>query len=159
MYKVQFVMEGFSWAQRHEAAERMRDLLDCLTKQNVRWLLRHPYAPPLYKSGVVYQREPPGQEDWQDIPTTLRRRNGDCEDLACWRAAELQVRKWPAIAFGRARPMLVPGQREPGTLWHIQVLHPTGVVEDPSRRLGMDARAAQEAASGWWDPLFWRRAA
>ena len=46
-----------------------------------------PY-PPLYRSGLHYEREPPGQEVWPDIPRIIEAGWGDCEDLACWRAAE-----------------------------------------------------------------------
>ena len=57
----------------------------------------------------------------------------NCEDLACWRAAELRVRYGIA-----AEPTFIwkvrPGG---GYLYHIQVLYPDGRIEDPSRRLGM----------------------
>lgn len=47
--------------------------------------------PLLYKSGVEYQREPwTDHEEFADMATVLRRGWGDCDDLAAWRAAELQ---------------------------------------------------------------------
>jgi hypothetical protein len=96
-------------------------------------LQRHPEWPDLYESGVFYQEEPAGQEDWQDAPSTLRLGNGDCEDLAAWRAAELRVR------YGiQARPSFLWRRKAGGSyLYHIQVAHPDGRTEDPSRRLGM----------------------
>ena len=87
----------------------------------------------LYDSGVRYMEEPPGQEDWQDIPTCLKMRAGDCEDLAWWRVAELRVR------YGiQAQPTFKCMQRpNGGMLYHIQVQLPDGRKEDPSRVLGM----------------------
>lgn len=70
--------------------------LDMLTEINANYLRAHPEVPSLdslLRSGKVrYVPEPPGQEEWQDIPITLRRGAGDAEDLACWRAAEQWVR-------------------------------------------------------------------
>jgi hypothetical protein len=102
-------------------------LIDCL------YLKAHPEVPPLYESGVRYEEEPIGQEDWQDIPTSLKLGVADCEDLACWRAAELTVRHGiqavPTFTW-KVRP-------NGGYLYHIQVKYPDGSIEDPSRRLGM----------------------
>jgi hypothetical protein len=57
----------------------------------------------------------------------------NCEDLACWRAAELNVRHGVAAA-----PTFVWRKRPNGAyLYHIQTIHPDGRVEDPSRALGM----------------------
>ena len=138
-----FDMDGFAWADRRRAMRRMQILLDALTKIHLDHLLYYPRTPSLYESGVVYEREPPGREDWQDILTTLRRGNGDCEDLATWRAADLLRRGIPARAFGRPRPMLIPGPYGPehGTLWHILVRRPGGRIEDPSKILGMEGSA------------------
>lgn len=57
----------------------------------------------------------------------------NCEDLACWRAAELRVR------FGvQATPTFTYKVRANGSyLYHITVRLPDGRIEDPSRRLGM----------------------
>jgi hypothetical protein len=147
-----FDMDGFAWDDRQRAGRRMQILLDALTKIHVDHLRHHPKTPALYDSGVVYEREPPGREDWQDIFTTLRRRGGDCEDLATWRAAELLVRGIPVRAFGRPRPMVIPSAcpvgaiacedgPQMGTLWHILVRLPNGRTEDPSKILGMEGAA------------------
>jgi hypothetical protein len=111
--------------------------LAALYALNVRYLETHPQAPRLYSSGVRYVREPRvcvggsclRREHWQTIPVTLERREGDCEDLASWRAAELTVRDGTP-----ARPSLEqvgPGQ------WHVVVRTHDGRREDPSARLGM----------------------
>ncbi len=103
--------------------EATQALIDGLTAVNAAWL-RHHSAPPLYSSGVTYRRER-GREHWQAIPEVLKRRTGDCEDLAAWRAAELQA------AGKKARAVLIkirPRQ------YHVVVETPAG-REDPSRRL------------------------
>lgn len=81
--------------------------------------------PPLYRSGVRYQREARvGElgERWQLPSQTYRAGVGDCEDLALWRACEVGGR---AVVVRR------------GTIWHAIVICPDGRVEDPSRKLGM----------------------
>lgn len=102
-------------------------LIDCL------YLMTHPDAPPIYQAGVHYEEEPPGREEWQDIPSTVLIGNGDCEDLATWCAAQYVVRQRL-----QARPTFVWRLRPSGAyLYHIQTTLPDGSVEDPSRVLGM----------------------
>lgn len=110
--------------------EGVQALLDGLTAINRAWL-RHHKAPQLYASGVRYKRER-GKEAWQAIPAVLRAGSGDCEDLASWRAAELQDRG------ERARAVLV--KVRPRQL-HVMVRRQNGRLEDPSRRLGMKGPA------------------
>ena len=38
--------------------------------------------PPLYASGVRYKEDPPGQENWKDIPAVLKDGHGDCLPLS-----------------------------------------------------------------------------
>ncbi len=111
----------------------LRVMLHALFLIDCEWLRRHPETPWLYESGVRYSNEPPGREDWQDWPSTLMRRNADCEDLANLRASELFVRQGI-----EAVPTFIWKRRPSGTnLYHIQVTYPNGTVEDPSRKLGM----------------------
>ena len=78
--------------------------------------------PPLYESGVRYQEDPPGKEDWKDIPAVLADGHGDCDRLAAWRTAELPDRRDPGgprdqIPVGACRihgAHRVPAQRNPG---------------------------------------------
>jgi hypothetical protein len=110
------------------------DVLRALFAINV-GQIRHRMVPPLYESGVRYAREPRGVEEWNDAVTCfvrwkLRRVGSDCEDLACWRAAELVALELDP----GARPML--RDVRPG-LKHAVVLRGDGSIEDPSRRLGM----------------------
>jgi hypothetical protein len=84
-------------------------------------------VPPVYRSGIRYEEEADGRDDWQDIPTTLALKKGDAEDLACWRAAELQeqgVMAWPTLEFDH------------GCL-HPRVRYPNGRIEDPAKMMGM----------------------
>ena len=91
--------------------------------------------PSLYGSGVRYIREDytsEHPEDWLDILETIHQGGGDCEDLACWRTAELQHAGERARVVWHRR-LIGPGQ----TLLHILVQRADGRLEDPSRILGM----------------------
>jgi hypothetical protein len=137
VFRITFVVDQFradaTEAERALAHRTLKILLAALTQIDCEYLRAYPKTPLLYASGVRYEEEPPGQEDWQDIPTCLRLGIGDCEDLACWRAAELRVRY-----NVQAAPTFIWKRRpEGGYLYHIQVRYPDGRIEDPSRRLGM----------------------
>jgi len=107
-------------------------MLDALTDIDARYLQRHPEVAPIHQAGVRYEEEPPGQEDWQDVATTLRTRTCDCDDISPWRAAELRVR------LLNARAIMKPQKKADGSsLYHILTLMPDGTVEDTSRDLGM----------------------
>lgn len=88
--------------------------------------------PAIYASGVVYRREPPPLEEWTTPEETIRRGWGDCEDLAIWRAAELQE-------SGEDPDAIVAIKRSAGAVWHAQVRRGSGEIEDPSLKLGMKA--------------------
>lgn len=109
--------------------ERLLIILDALVKLNLLEMSKHRY-PPLYKSGVVYRREPRDYgrfERWQTIEDLIEKGYGDCEDLASARTAELRLKGI------RARPWL----KKRNTTWHVVVRYPDGRIEDPSRILGM----------------------
>lgn len=106
-------------------------LMEALTQINVTWIKSHPDTPPLYEAGIVYEAEPPGQEVWQDVPTLIERRKGDCEDLACYRAAELRA------AGINVRPYIKWRKEGDGYVYHAVLMWPDGRVEDPSLALGM----------------------
>lgn len=62
----------------------------------------------------------------------------NCEDLACWRVAELQLGLGtPSGQPVEAHASYVSQETPQGTLYHIQVTHPDGRVEDPCVFLGM----------------------
>lgn len=114
--------------------------LEGLTAYNAAWLRAHPSAPPLYASGVRYQREEVGRESWQTLPDLFESLRGDCEDLAAARAAELQVTGEDPDARAVARHV------RPG-LWHIVVERGDGTTEDPSKALGMGRKAPEMAGT------------
>jgi len=103
----------------------LRLALGLLTAMNVRIMTWQP-LPELYKSGVRYSREP-GTEAWLSATDVLSHKRADCEDLACYRAAELRVRGERATA--------IPIRWAHG--WHIVVRRANGELEDPSVELGM----------------------
>jgi hypothetical protein len=110
-------------------------LLECLTLLDQHYLYENPHTPSLYTSGVRYQMEPQGVEEWLTIPELLSRKVGDCEDLACWLAAEYRIKGYNAVAFAARVP-----NRGPKPLYHVRVrLHNGREIEDPSRALGMPA--------------------
>jgi len=108
--------------------------------------------PPLYASGVRYQEDPPGKENWRDCFAILAYvaatgRGVDCDQLICWRVAELRsagiaaepVIKWQHIPAAVAR-RLYPTMKIPDDgLWmiHCCVRFPDGSIEDTSKNLGM----------------------
>lgn len=92
--------------------------------------------PALYDSGVRYKREPRGSERWLTPSVVLLKGEGDCEDLAAYRAAELRV----TGEDPGARAVVV---RSGDRTWHAVVDRTEGEhaaydeFEDPSAALGM----------------------
>ncbi len=102
--------------------------------------------PRLYRSGIRYRKEPRGVDKWRTARWILRSRWADCEDLAAYRAAELQQDgiNAKAICWKSGRGKV-----------HCAVQLPSGKIEDPSRALGMKAsrgngRPQWETAGAWW---------
>jgi len=140
--RITFVIDVFKGIKGGEVAQAVANrtlqlMLSALTMINVDFLKVNPSCPRLYDLGVRYEIEPAGREDWQDIPTTIRRKTGDCEDLSSHLAAELQVKDgiaaWPTFTW-RMRP-------SGAYLYHVLTRYPDGRIEDPSRRLGMGRNA------------------
>ena len=103
---------------------------EALTLTNVSHLRYNPRCPSIYASGVVYQEEG-SPEIWRDIPTIRQDGWGDCDDLACWLAAEMRVK------HGIRAVVTLQRQRQPG-LWHAVVRDiDSGRTHDPSIALGM----------------------
>lgn len=136
-YDITFALGLFNYDRDpEESIVALRALADALMQIDINYLRRHPNVPLLYRSGVRYEAEKNGMERWQDISTTLQKQKGDCEDLACWRAAELNVRMGIA-----AFPNVYVTQRLPDgrRLYHVTVVvEPNGAIEDPSAILGMN---------------------
>jgi hypothetical protein len=134
VYAPHFHLRAFDTLTEPARIDALAHLLEALTMVNCAWLREHAARTPwLYQSGIRYQEEPPGRDDWQDIPETMRRGDGDCEDLACWRLAELRVR-----AFEDAKPFIKCTVSTPRhVVYHVAVRRSDGRLEDPSRVLGM----------------------
>lgn len=143
MYAPHFVLRSFSTLSDEAKIPVLLHLLEALIAANVAHLLEHPTTPWLYDTnvtyrgrlfrGVVYVAEPDMRDDWQDIPETIERGEGDCEDLASWRIAELRVRSGEA-----AIPTIKSAVVGKLTVFHVAVQRPDGQLEDPSRVLGMN---------------------
>jgi len=131
MYSPTYELACFSTVTHEEKLDILKMMLEALIYANVLYLQHCPETPPLYAAGVPYVVEPPGRDNWQDIPRTLAIREADCEDLACYRIAELRVRGENAL------PHVTSKKIGTFTLFHIQVMRGDGTVEDPSRILGM----------------------
>jgi hypothetical protein len=87
--------------------------------------------PPLYESGIRYQREPDGREWWQTVLDNVQQREGDCEDLGCHRAAEL-------IATGEDPTASAKCIKTGPRMFHCIATRARGtILEDPSAALGM----------------------
>ena len=104
------------------------DLMEGLCRYNLSWIkYKRGNVPRLYASGIRYRPER-GKEDWLAIPVLLYTREGDCEDLSCYRIAELRYRGVDA------RPNVIARKVRKGQ-WkaHARVLLPDGKIEDPSK--------------------------
>jgi len=127
---------GVKWAALIEPPilndEYLVPLLNCLVEINLLWFQMGGRAPALYRAGVRYVEEVPGDEHWRSIPHVLRLGYADCKSLAAWRVAELHV------GLGEdARCRFFSKETPTGRLWHIFVVRENGYEEDPSRVLGM----------------------
>ena len=112
-------------------------LSSSLVKINLEFLKRNPGFPSLFETGVYYKREPVGQENWKDIPTTLEDSHGDCEDLASWLAAEYIMSNTKANAY-----VYLAKETPRVKTYHVVVkyLDSNGKTQyiDPSAMLGMN---------------------
>ncbi len=122
---------GASNPTNTDAFDPLRMALRLLTDMNVWILTKNPSIPSIYNGRVIYKPEPLGKEEWLTVDKIHERGNGDCEDLACARAAEYQIKGVPAEpdCFARWTHGLL--------LIHIFTRMPDGSIEDPSSRLGM----------------------
>lgn len=115
-------------------AEFVRNGLANLTMANLYAYRSNPSLPSIYEAGVVYRREPPGNEQFKDVVSVLSDKHGDCEDLACavaaWRTVRTHEHCTPTVTW---KPL---GKNR--WLYHITVTRADGSREDHSRELGMN---------------------
>ncbi len=133
MYTPKFELRSFDTVGDAAKSRALIAMLEALIAINEGYLIERPDTPELYASGIPYVEEPVGRDHWQDIPRTLKVRVGDCEDLACWRIAELRVRN----AELAARPYVKSTLHNGKVVYHVAVQRADGQLEDPSRILGM----------------------
>lgn len=138
MRRVDLRVELFSSESARAGSEEiLRLLLAALCRADVLYLQANPNTPDIFKAGVRYRREPDGIEEWRSIPYVIANGEGDCEDLACWLAAQERVRGVMAEPHFYFRMI--------GTLsmYHIVVRYPDGRIVDPSALLGMGSNAPE----------------
>lgn len=82
------------------------------------------------KEGIKWKPEPPGDEHFDHAKTVLRRKWGDCDDLAPWQAASLRHTGEDPDARAIVR-------RSGPKRWHAIVRRGDGSVDDPSKAAGM----------------------
>lgn len=115
-----------------------RIMLRGLVRVNRRRLRAKP-RPALYERGVRYRRE--AGERWKNVDQLDADGEGDCEDLAAARAAELQESGEDPDADADIVPTR-PGR------YHAIVIRGDGSREDPSRILIKQERASLGAPAG-----------
>ena len=120
-----------------DAPGYFEDLCEGVVRCNVRWLKEQAAAgypvPTIRRAGVRYKTE--RREAFLCIPAVLMRGWGDCDDLACWWAAELRYtgKDKRAKVYVRKSRSGVPGR------YHAVVQRSDGTIDDPSIWLGMGA--------------------
>lgn len=83
MYRICFAIDLFNGPRDREASHKVLNiLLKALVDTDIEYLKDNPQTPSIYQSGVRYVEEQSGVEDWRDIPTCLRIRQGDCLPLS-----------------------------------------------------------------------------
>lgn len=103
------------------------------------------------KMGVKWHPEPPGDEHFDLPQDVLRRRHGDCDDLAPWHAGSLR-------ATGQDPGARAFVKKSGPNRWHALVRRSDGTIEDPSLAAGM--RSAVVGSTVWgahapiWRPMF-----
>lgn len=82
------------------------------------------------KYGIRWKPEPPGDEHFDHGQTVIKRRWGDCDDLAPFHAASLRV----TGEDPEARAIVYKSGPK---RWHAVVERGDGSIDDPSKRAGM----------------------
>lgn len=137
MYDPRYVLRCFDTLGSDKKVAILQDMLESLVLADVLFLQDNPETPGVYEAGLQYQPEEIGHDDWRDIPSVLDHSGGDCEDLACYRVAELRVRAGEACKPYVSWQIVHSKKYGNFTLYHIRVLRKDGSIEDPSKILGM----------------------
>ncbi len=118
--------------EAHVDAPVLDAALEATTRLNESMLARQEI--PTFEKGLHYgikwKPEPPGAEHFDHAATVMKRKWGDCDDLAPWHAASLRNTGTDPEAHAVAK-------RSGPNRWHAVVQRSDGSIEDPSRRAGM----------------------
>jgi hypothetical protein len=127
----------FSEQWSRTSSEQVLDIiLEALVQIDLLWLRLNPGTPVLYKSGVRYYHDG-SREEWLAIPEVLHEMVADCKSLAAWLVAEYRFNGTDPGARCCKDFSVVKTKFGDLLLYHIRVERSNGVIEDPSKELGM----------------------
>jgi hypothetical protein len=118
--------------ETHVSAPVLDAALESVTRLNESMLAKNE-VPTFSKGlhyGIKWRPEPPGAEHFDHAKEVIRRKWGDCDDLAPWQAASLRHTGDDPGARAIAK-------RSGPNRWHAVVQRSDGTIEDPSKRAGM----------------------
>lgn len=117
---------------KERCAEAVANALGAI---DVEYLNEHPNTPGIYESGVYYCDSGMTRiDDWNDIPTMLRKGCGNCTALTGWRLAEL----WRQGVMNAEAHAVYQPLDNGDELYHLLIRYVgSSQFEDPSARLGM----------------------
>ena len=118
------------WHDVREVKQDIEDFCAALVRINLRKLATY-RIPLLYQSGVRYHQEH-AEDAFQDCLSTYRRGFGDCDDLACWRAAELRKQGSEARVEVQFLSIEPNDSGSPDFSFHAFVRRANGSIEDPT---------------------------
>lgn len=148
MYIAAYELDSFDHLDVNDRVFCLQAMLENLIKINVRFLKKFPNTLKFYEAVPQYviKRRPFDIDRWQDIPRTIRIRNGDCKDFVCWRVAECFMAGEPEVG-----PHVKVSQIRDLIVYHITVRHtfPQYWEEDPSAAMGMPQNATYEQLKGY----------
>lgn len=134
MYAAVFQIQSFSELPEQALCAMVGHMVEALSMVDQAYIMNR-HVPFLYESGVRYSNPPDTSrkpQPWRDVPLLLLSGHGTCHELCAWRLAELRFKE------GRsASPYVTCRHMNGGTMFHVQVLHDGGSIEDPSAALGM----------------------
>ena len=109
-----------------------------------------PTADQLIARGAIWKPEPPGQEHFDHGGLIAQRGEGDCDDWAPLKAAQLRVTGEDPGARAVVRKS---GEKR----WHAIVRRSDGSIDDPSLDAGMPGPARAVGVMGSWVPPMQQR--
>lgn len=116
-------IQALDGADTRAQADVFAAFVESLVEVNRATLRVRRSIPLLYQSRIAFQEDP----RWQDVTSMLSTGYGDCKDLVAWRLAELRE-----LNRVEARLHVVFSKAGDTDVFHMQVLHPTGHLEDPT---------------------------